>query len=135
MKIVRQHRKSAKNTTIGGPQLARIRDFHDFRDLGAHEAELDATTTFSITHRQTRDRHHSTDQNLEFRKKIVRAKTNRGIAGKSSSKVEVYRFPRSAAGWQLAARPPGITLKHLCICAGSCSTIMFKLKLCVSTGN
>ena len=45
MKIVRQHRKLAKNAPVGGPQLARIRDFHDFRDLGAHEPELEAPIT------------------------------------------------------------------------------------------
>ena len=40
VKIVRQHRNLAKNAPIGGPQLARIRDFRVFRDFGAHEAEL-----------------------------------------------------------------------------------------------
>ena len=64
MKIVRQHRKSAKNAPVGGPQLARIRDFHDFRDLGAHEADLERPTDFSRTHRRTRDPDHSTDQSL-----------------------------------------------------------------------
>ena len=64
MKIVRQHRKLAKNAPAGGPNLARIRDFHDFRDLGDHEAELGAPTTFSRTHRRTRDPDHSTDQDL-----------------------------------------------------------------------
>ena len=46
MKIVRQHRKLAKNAPIGGPQLARIRDFRDFRGVGAHEPELEASITF-----------------------------------------------------------------------------------------
>ena len=51
MKLVRQHRELAKNAPIGGPNLARIRDFQVFRDLGAHEGGLERPKTFSITHK------------------------------------------------------------------------------------
>ena len=61
---MRQHRKSAKNAPVGGPQLARIRDFPVFRDWGAHEPELETPKDFSTTHRRTRDPDHSTDQDL-----------------------------------------------------------------------
>ena len=38
--------------------------FGFFRDFGVHEAELEAPTIFSRTHRRTRDPDHSTDQSL-----------------------------------------------------------------------
>ena len=57
MKIVRQHRKSAKNAPVGGPQLARIRDFPVFRDLGAHEAELETPKDLSRTSSAAPDVH------------------------------------------------------------------------------
>ena len=107
MKIVRQHRKLAKNAPIGGPQLARIRDFQVFRDLGAHEADLGPPTTCSITHRQRWDPDHSTDQDLASDR----------IARKSNSSLVRLRWVG-----QLARRPPRITLKHPWGIAGRCST-------------
>ena len=91
-----QHRKLAKNAPIGGPQLARIRDFRVFRDLGAHEAELGPPTDFSRAHRRTRDPHHSTDQSLYFLKKILRAKSDNRIA----RKIELFgqKVPFCPAG-------------------------------------
>ena len=52
------------------------------------ETELVAPTTFSITHREGWDPDHSIDQNLDYSKKILRAKSNNRSARKSSSKVE-----------------------------------------------
>ena len=56
--------------------------------MGAHEADLEPPTTFSITHRERWDPDHSIDQNLDYSKKILRTKSNNRIARKSSSKVE-----------------------------------------------
>ena len=66
------------------------------------KSEFERTITFSTACNSSRDRHHSIDQNLDYSKKIGRAKVTHRIARKSRKCVKKTCLVRVRLGRQLA---------------------------------
>ena len=102
--IVRQHPNSTKNapTEVQIRVGMRICANFEFSPKRSLKSEFGAPITFSMACNSSRDRHHSIDQNLDYSKKIGRAKVTHKIARKSRKCVKNLRLVRVQLGRRLA---------------------------------